>query len=301
VAVPASDRPSFWNRVAGRTRAVFQEGLRGLASPLKPEFYEELEELLIAGDTGPQIAAQLAEAVRRHRPATLDEARGALEVEVAAALSDRPRWLDIGARPSCVLLYGINGAGKTTTAGKLAHALQRDGRRVLLVAADTYRAAGIEQAVAWAERAGVESFAGKAGGDPAAVVFDALKLAQARGFDVALVDTAGRLQTQQNLVNELAKVGRIAGRALEGAPQEALLVLDGLLGQSSLSQARGFNQAVPITGLVLTKMDGTARGGGVLAIERALRTPTKLIGVGEGIDDLYAFDAGLFARTLFGR
>jgi fused signal recognition particle receptor len=300
VTAPASDRPSFWNRVAGRTREVFQEGLRGLASPLKPEFYEELEELLIAGDTGPQIAAQLAEAVRRHRPATLDEARGALEVEVAAALSDQPRWLNIGARPSCVLLYGINGAGKTTTAGKLAHALQRDGRRVLLVAADTYRAAGIEQAVAWAERAGVESFAGKAGGDPAAVVFDALKLAQARGFDVALVDTAGRLQTQQNLVNELAKVGRIAGRALEGAPQEALLVLDGVLGQSSLSQARGFNQAVPMTGLVLTKMDGTARGGGVLAIERALRTPTKLIGVGEGIDDLYAFDPGLFARTLFG-
>src|SRR4029077_7272650 len=169
--------------------------------------------------------------------------------------------------PSVVLVYGVNGAGKTTTIGKLAHGLKSAGRRALGVAADTFRAAGIEQMVAWAERAGVDAVAGRPGGDSAAVVFDAIQAAQARGFDTVRVDTAGRLQTQHNLVEELKKVARVAGRALEGAPNESLLVLDGSLGQKQLPQARIFQRSLEPTGLVLTKLDGTARGGAVLAIE----------------------------------
>ena len=291
---------SAWSRVATRTRSLFQEGMRGLASPLDPSYFDYLEELLVASDFGPALASEITEAVRALRPTSTDAVRSFLEQQLVERLSTKPRWLNVGARPSCVLFYGINGAGKTTTVGKLAHGLKRDGRKVLLVAADTYRAAGIEQAQVWAERAGVECFAGKPGGDAAATVFDGLKAAEARGHDVVLVDTAGRLQTQQNLIQELAKVGRVAGRALEGAPHESLLVLDAVLGQASLSQARGFNEAVPVTGLVLTKLDGTAKGGAVVAIERALGVPTKMMGVGEGIDDLYAFDPRHFATAVFG-
>ena len=290
----------IWGRVASRTRNLFAEGLRGIASPLKPEFYGELEELLVAGDFGPAPAGEITAAVRALRPATMEAVRSILEAQIVARLSPAPRWLNLAAQPSCVLFYGINGAGKTTTLGKLAHGLKRDGRRVLIVAADTYRTAGIEQAEIWAQRAGVECFSGKAGGDAAATVFDGLKLAQARGHDVVLVDTAGRLQTQPNLLQELSKVARVAGRALEGAPHESLLVLDAILGQASLSQARGFHEAVPVTGLVLTKMDGTAKGGAVVAIEHELEVPTKMIGVGEGIDDLYAFDPRHFAAAVFG-
>lgn len=291
---------TVWNRVAQRTRTLFGEGLRSAGSPLTPGFYPELEEVLIAGDLGPALASQVTEGVLRRHPRTLEAAQQALAAELAAAMSDRPRQLFINARPSCVLLYGINGSGKTTTAGKLAYLLARDGFNPLVVAADTYRAAAIEQMQAWAERAGVPCFAGKAGGDPAAVVFDGLQVAVSRGHGVALVDTAGRMQTQQNLLNELAKVGRVAGKALPGAPHESLLVLDGNLGQSNLSQARGFNQALPISGLVVAKIDGTARGGAVVAIERDLGVPTKLIGVGEGLTDLAPFDVGHFTAALFG-
>jgi fused signal recognition particle receptor len=267
---------------------------------LKPGFYEHLEELLVAADLGPALATRIAEGVRKRRPGSVDQARQALEAELREAMSKAPRSLNLEARPSCVLLYGVNGAGKTTTAGKLAHRLKEEGRNPLVVAADTFRAAGIEQVVAWAERAGVPSFAGQPGGDPAATVFDGLKMAAARGHDVVVVDTAGRLQTQRNLLEELAKVGRVAGRAVEGAPHESLLVLDAVLGQSSLAQARGFNQALPISGLVLAKMDGSAKGGSVVAIEADLGTPTKLVGVGEGIDDLAEFDPSAFATALFG-
>ena len=289
-----------WNRVASRTRNLFQEGLRALGSPLSPEFYEALEELLIAGDVGPALAARLSAAVRARRPSSLEEARAALEAEVVALLSPLPRGLDLDANPAVVLVYGVNGAGKTTTVGKLAEGMKSAGRRPLVVAADTFRAAGIEQMLAWAERAGVEAFAGKPGADSAAVVFDAIQAARARAFDTVLVDTAGRLQTQHNLVEELRKVARVSGRAMEGAPHESLLVLDASLGQNSLSQARIFHQALSATGLVLTKMDGTARGGAVLAIEADLKIPTKLIGMGEGIGDLYAFEPAWFAKALFG-
>jgi fused signal recognition particle receptor len=226
-------------------------------------------------------------------------ARAALEAEIVILLSPASRRLKLEAQPSCLLFFGINGAGKTTTLGKLAHRLGREGRNPLLVAADTYRAAGIEQAQAWAERAQVPCFAGRPGGDPAAVVFDGLEMARARGYGVVLVDTAGRLQTQANLLQELAKVGRVAARALEGAPHESLLVLDAVLGQASLSQGRGFSQVLPITGLVVAKLDGTAKGGAVVAMEAELGVPTKLAGVGEGIDDLVDFDPHQFARSLF--
>lgn len=249
---------------------------------------------------GPALAARLTENVRRRKPLTLEEARAALEAEVVAALSPRPRGLDLSANPSVVLLYGVNGAGKTTTVAKLAHGLKQAGRRPLVVAADTFRAAGIEQMVAWAERAGAEAFAGKPGGDAAAVAFDAIQTARSRGFDTVLVDTAGRLQTQQNLMEELRKVARVVGRALEGAPQESLLVVDATLGQNSLAQARAFNSALGLTGLVLAKMDGTAKGGAVIAIESELEVPTKLMGLGEKLEDLYAFDPAWFARALFG-
>jgi fused signal recognition particle receptor len=291
---------SVWSRVASRTRKLFDDGLRAAGAPLTPGFFDELEELLVAGDVGPRLAAHITEGVRGRKPRTIEQAREALEAELSAAMSPRARGLMIDARPSCVLLYGINGAGKTTTVAKLGHFLKRDGFDPLIVAADTFRAAGIEQMQVWAERAGVPCFAGRPGGDPAAVTYDALQSAQRRGNGVVLVDTAGRLQTQDNLLRELAKIGRVAGRAVEGAPHEALLVLDGNLGQGSLAQARGFNGALPVTGLVLTKMDGTARGGAVVAIESELQVPTKLIGVGEQLADLAPFDVAQFAAAIFG-
>jgi fused signal recognition particle receptor len=214
-------------------------------------------------------------------------------------MSSRSRELDLTGSPACVLLYGINGAGKTTTIGKLAHRLKAQGRKPLVVAADTYRAAGIDQMVAWAERAGVAHLAGSSGADPASVVFDGVQGARKRGNDVVLVDTAGRLQTQRNLLDELAKVGRVTSNALDGAPYESLLVLDAVLGLSNLTQARTFNQAIPMTGLVLTKLDSSAKGGAVIAIESELGVPVKLAGVGEGIDDLIPFDASEFIRALF--
>ena len=214
-------------------------------------------------------------------------------------MSKNSRELDLSGTPACVLLYGINGAGKTTTIGKLAHRLKTQGRKPLVVAADTYRAAGIEQMVAWADRASVAHFDGSSGADPASVVFEGVQAARRRGQDVVLVDTAGRLQTQRNLLDELAKVGRVTSKALDGAPYESLLVLDAVLGLSSLTQARAFNQAIPMTGLVLAKLDSSARGGAVIAIESELDVPVKFAGMGEGIDDLIPFDSSAFIRALF--
>jgi fused signal recognition particle receptor len=223
----------------------------------------------------------------------------ALVATTLPMMSSKPRDLDLRARPACLLLYGVNGAGKTTTIGKLAHRMRNEGRKPLVVAADTYRAAGIEQMTAWAERAGVESFAGKPGADPASVVFDGLQAARGRGTDVVLVDTAGRLQTQRNLLEELAKVGMVAAKALDGEPYESLLVLDAVVGLTNLVQARAFNKAIPMTGLVLSKLDSSAKGGAVIAIEAELDVPVKLAGVGEGIDDIATFDPAAFLRALF--
>lgn len=278
-----------------RTRSA----LLALSPPLAARYYDELEEVLIAADVGPETAQRLVKAVRARAPRTRDQAARALVAATTALMSQRPRALNLQGNPATVLMFGINGAGKTTTAGKLAHRLRQEGHKPLIIAADTYRAAGIEQMVAWAERAGVPHFDGSSGADPASVVFDGIYAARNRDHDVVIADTAGRLQTQRNLLEELAKIGRVTSRALDGAPYESLLVLDAVLGQTSLVQARAFNAAIPMSGLVLAKLDSTAKGGAVIAIESELDVPAKLAGVGEGIDDLVPFDAAAFVRAIF--
>ena len=288
----------MWSRVGERTRSLLAAGLRALGPPLRAEYYQELEEVLLGADVGPAVASKLAEQVRARSPRTTEEARDALVGAALAIMSSRSRELQLDSETACVLLYGVNGAGKTTTAAKLAHRLAALGRLPLIVAADTYRAAGIEQMVTWAQRAGVPSFAGAPGADPASVVFDGVQQARRLGRDVIVVDTAGRLQSQRNLLEELAKIGRVTAKALEGRPYESLLVLDATLGLSSMTQARVFNEAVPMSGLVLAKLDGTAKGGSVIGIENGFGVPVKLAGVGEGLDDLALFDAAAYIRSL---
>ena len=245
------------------------------------------------------MAEKLVAAVRERSPRREEEAVDALAVAALELMSKGPRELFLSGTPACVLFYGVNGAGKTTTAGKLAHQLREQGHRPLVIAADTYRAAGIDQMAAWADRAGVPHFDGSSGADPASVVFDGIHAARSRGNDVVIADTAGRLQTQRNLLEELAKVGRVTSKALDGAPYESLLVLDAVLGLTNLVQAREFNKAIPMTGLVLAKLDGSAKGGSVIAIEAELDVPVKLVGVGEGIGDLTLFDPAAFVRAIF--
>ena len=245
------------------------------------------------------MAARLAAGVRSRAPRTRDEAVETLVTVATSLMSTKPRELQLTGNPACVLLYGINGAGKTTTAGKLAYQLRNQGRQPLVIAADTYRAAGIEQMVAWADRAGVQHLAGSSGADPASVVFDGVQTARKRGNDVVIADTAGRLETQRNLLEELAKIGRVMTKALDDAPYESLLVLDAVLGLTSLVQAREFNKSIPITGLVLAKLDSSAKGGAVISIESELDIPVKLAGVGESIEDLVPFDPSAFVRAIF--
>ncbi len=245
------------------------------------------------------MAQRLVAAVRKRAPRKREEAVEALVASAAEVMSKKPRELNLSGTPACILLYGVNGAGKTTTAGKLAHRLRREGHTPLVVAADTYRAAGIEQMVAWADRAGVPHFDGSSGADPASVVFDGIYAARKRGHDVVIADTAGRLQTQRNLLEELGKIGRVTAKALDDKPYDSLLVLDGVLGLTSLVQAREFDKAVPVTGLVVTKLDSSAKGGSVIAIEAELDIPVKLVGVGEGIEDIVPFDPAAFVRAIF--
>jgi fused signal recognition particle receptor len=273
--------------------------VRALGPPLGPDYYRKLDEALIAADVGPALTEKLVAAVKARSPRREDEAVDALVAAALEVMSKGPRDLFLSGNPACVLFYGVNGAGKTTTAGKLAHQFKEQGHRPLVIAADTYRAAGIEQMVAWADRAGVPHFDGSSGADPASVVFDGIHAARSRGNDVVIADTAGRLQTQRNLLEELGKVGRVANKALDGAPYESLLVLDAVLGLTNLVQAREFNKAIPMTGLVLAKLDGSAKGGSVIAIEAELDVPVKLAGVGEGIDDLAPFDPPAFVRAIF--
>jgi fused signal recognition particle receptor len=288
----------MWSRVGERTRSLLAAGLRALGPPLGSEYYDRLEELLLGADVGPAMSSKLVQQVRARAPHTVDEAREALVAAALSVMSSRPRALTLDPAPACILLYGVNGAGKTTTAAKLAHSLATQGRKPLIVAADTYRAAGIEQMVQWAQRAGVPSFAGAAGADPASVVFDGIQQARRLGHDVVVADTAGRLQSQRNLVEELAKIGRVTAKAQEGRAVESLLVLDATVGLASMTQARAFNEAVPMTGLVLAKLDGTAKGGAVIGIEGELGVPVKLAGVGETLDDVAAFDPGAYIRSL---
>jgi fused signal recognition particle receptor len=219
-------------------------------------------------------------------------------VEEAAALLGEPGRLGLDGQPSVILVVGVNGTGKTTTIGKLANRLREHGRTVVLGAADTFRAAAEEQLEIWAERAGADFVGGERGGDPAAVAYDAIETATQEGRDVVIVDTAGRLHTQANLMEELAKVRRVIAQKLEGAPNETLLVVDATTGQNGVQQARLFGDAVGVTGVALTKLDGSAKGGVAIAIANELGLPVKLIGVGEGLDDLRPFDPKDFARAL---
>jgi fused signal recognition particle receptor len=296
---PEAERRRFFGRLRGslgRTRNVIRLPL-GRFDPRDDESWEELEEALISADVGMAATDELVERLRKRRD--VDDLASALEEEVAALLGD-PATLAVNEKPSVVLVVGVNGTGKTTTIGKLAHRLGEHGRSVLVAAADTFRAAADEQLEIWAKRAGADYVGSTKGADPAAVAFDAVAAAESRGRDVVLVDTAGRLHTQTNLMEELSKVRRVVSGRLEGAPHETLLVLDATTGQNGLQQARLFNEAVDVTGVVLTKVDGTAKGGIVLPIAVELGLPVKLIGVGEALEDLQPFDAHDFARALVG-
>ena len=259
------------------------------------EAWERLEEALIAADVGVPATAEL---VRRL------EARGVAGdltealVEEATALLGDSGTMNVQERPSVILVVGVNGTGKTTTIGKLAHHLTEHGRSVLVAAADTFRAAAEEQLEIWADRAGADFVGSARGGDPAAVAYDAIEAATARERDVAIVDTAGRLHTQSNLMEELTKVRRVIEGRLDGAPHETLLVIDATTGQNGVRQAQQFSEAVQVTGVALTKLDGSAKGGVALAISYELGLPVKLIGVGEGIEDLRPFEPEAFARAL---
>ncbi|WP_430596671.1 signal recognition particle-docking protein FtsY [Enterococcus sp. DIV0175] len=294
-----------------KTRKTFGERMNELFANFRTvdeDFFEELEETLIGADVGFETAIQITESLRQEvklrnakKPAEVQNAiieklvdlyeqEGLNEVN---ELNIQPEGLTV------MLFVGVNGVGKTTSIGKLAHQYKNEGKKVLMAAADTFRAGAIDQLIVWGERAGVEVVHGNAGGDPAAVVYDALERAKAEEADVLLVDTAGRLQNKVNLMKELEKIKRVIQRELPDAPHETLLVLDATTGQNAMVQAKQFKETTDVTGLVLTKLDGTAKGGIVLAIRNELHLPVKLVGLGEGIDDLEPFDPNDFVVGLF--
>jgi fused signal recognition particle receptor len=273
---------------------------------LDAEAFERLEEALILADVGAPVTARVVgklEAEVSSGAVGQGEAARTRLVELLAevAAPDGPARIELSAKPAVLMVVGVNGTGKTTTIGKLAQLLGGTlGRRTIVAAADTYRAAAIEQLETWAERAGVEIVRGQPGGDPGAVVFDSIAAAEAREADVVIVDTAGRLHTHGNLMEELSKVRRVAAKRMEGAPHETLIVIDATTGQNGLRQARAFADAAEVTGVILTKLDGTAKGGIALAIASELGIPVKLIGVGEGLEDIRPFDAREFCDALLG-
>ena len=271
-------------------------------SELTDDFYDELEESLILADTGMDVTLELVEQlrarVRAERIKTMEGAREAMVQIITEAMSVGQPGLELAKTPAVVLFIGVNGVGKTTTIGKIGHQLRREGKKVLFAAADTFRAAAADQLTIWSDRAKVEIIKQHEGADPAAVVFDACSAAKSRKSDVVLVDTAGRLHNKQNLMNELNKISRVIDRELPEASRETLLVLDATTGQNGLIQAKQFKEAAGITGIVLTKLDGTAKGGIAIAIAKELGVPVKYAGVGEGIEDLKPFDAADFAQAL---
>lgn len=266
------------------------------------ELFEELEEILIMSDVGVETATEICNRLRKKIKETgvtdPEEVKGLMQ-EIIMDMLSGGNELDLSTKPSIILVIGVNGAGKTTTIGKLAANLKAQGKKVLLGAADTFRAAAIEQLEIWANRAGVDIIKHTSGSDPAAVVYDSLAAAKSRGMDVVLCDTAGRLHNKKNLMDELSKISRIIEREANDCAVEILLVLDATTGQNGISQAKLFKEAAGITGIVLTKLDGTAKGGVVIAIKKELELPVKYIGVGEQIDDLQPFDAEEFAKALF--
>lgn len=286
-------------------RALTDEISASLGDTLDADTWERLEETLILADVGARTTAEvvggLEAEVESGAVSGPEPARERLIELLAEAADPGDGRIDLTRRPAVIMVVGVNGSGKTTTIGKVAWHLQRElGLSVVMAAADTYRAAAIEQLEAWAERAGCEIVKGASGGDPGAVAFDAIAAAESRGADVVIADTAGRLHTHGNLMQELAKVRRVIGNRLDGAPHETLITIDSTTGQNGLRQAKAFSEAVDVSGVVLTKLDGTAKGGIALAIARELGIPVKLIGVGEALEDLRPFDAREFAQALLG-
>ena len=296
-------------RGLNKTRENFTMKIEKLVigyADIDEDLLDELEETLIMADVGVKTTEKLMDSVRKgikkkeiNTPEDLKPFLEARITEILTAGENADRTTMAAEGPTVMLVIGVNGAGKTTTIGKLAAYYKSEGKSVLLAAADTFRAAAIDQLEVWGQRAGVPVIKHEEGSDPAAVAFDAVKAAKARNVDVLIVDTAGRLQTKSNLMQELEKINRVIGREIKGAPHETLLVLDATTGQNALSQAELFTKAAPITGVVLTKLDGTAKGGVVIGIKDSLKMPVKWIGVGEGVDDLRPFVAEDFAKALF--
>ena len=288
-----------------KTRDSLMGRLEDLAAgftKVDEDFFDELEETLIMGDVGANVTMRIMDELRdrvRHAGITEpSEVIGQLR-EIITGLMGEESPLDLSTKPSVVLVIGVNGVGKTTTIGKMAAYLRGEGKQVLLAAADPFRAAAAEQLAVWADRAGAELIRHEEGSDPASVVFDAIHAGKSRGADVIICDTAGRLHNKKNLMDELSKIARVISRELPDAAVEVLLVLDATTGQNAISQARSFQEAAGITGIVLTKLDGTAKGGAVIGIREELGVPVKFIGVGEGIDDLRPFVPAEFAAALF--
>ena len=291
-----------------RTRENLTSSLKSLVGdrPVDEETLEGLEVDLLTADLGPTLTREIIDALRQRAKkdglSTIDLRSALRELLLAGLQSGVPHdeVEKIAGRPRVVFVVGVNGSGKTTTIGKMAAREKEAGRKVMVVAADTFRAAAIEQLERWAERAGADFISQKEGADPAAVVFDGLQAARARGTDLVLVDTAGRLHTKVNLMAELEKLTRVAGKVIPDAPDEVLLVVDATTGQNGMNQAKSFTKAAHLTGVVLTKLDGTAKGGVTLGIHRELGVPIRMVGVGEGLDDLLEFDAEAFVDGLLG-
>lgn len=268
------------------------------------ELFEELEEILITADVGvetsTEIIDELREMVKKEKIATADGVRKAIKRIISERLSDEQTGLNLSTKPSVIVVIGVNGVGKTTSIGKIAHMLKSQGKKVMVAAADTFRAAAIDQLEIWTSRAGVDLIKHSEGADPSAVVYDAIQSAKSRGVDVLICDTAGRLHTKKNLMEELRKLFRIINRELPEAAVETLLVLDATTGQNAVSQAKTFSEVSQLTGLILTKLDGTAKGGIILSIKNELNIPVKFVGVGEQMDDLQPFIPQDFAEALLG-
>ncbi len=268
------------------------------------DLYEELEEAMIMADMGMELAdkllQQLRSTVKEQKITGAQEAKAALATLLTAAMEPDTAFLADGAEPCAILVVGVNGVGKTTSIGKMAAYYQQNDRKTMLAAADTFRAAAAEQLGVWAERAGVPMVRHSEGADPAAVVFDAIASYKAKGCDLLICDTAGRLHNKKNLMNELSKIRRVIDRELPGVAVEALLVLDATTGQNAIAQAHAFSESTGLTGVILTKLDGTAKGGVAVAVKQKLGLPVRFVGVGEGIDDLQPFDAEAFAKALLG-
>jgi fused signal recognition particle receptor len=287
-----------------RSRAALSDGLARAfgGETIDEEALEALEDALISADVGVKTAMALTELLRSQAERGADQValRALLRSELRNRIGDGAGIAEKGEGPLVILVVGVNGSGKTTTIGKLAHRYKQEGRSVILAAGDTFRAGAIEQLKVWGERAGVPVIAQQDGSDPAAVIYDALQAGKARGADVVICDTAGRLQAHRALMEELSKVNRSINKVIPGAPHEVLIVLDATIGQNALLQARAFKDAVGVTGVVLTKLDGTAKGGVVVAVRDEIGVPVKLVGLGEGIDDLRDFDPDAFVDALIG-